>query len=44
MQGCEIEKKILSLFALGKSYSQRAQHIEDFYCAGFSKATINATT
>ncbi|MDO9235917.1 MAG: transposase, partial [Aquabacterium sp.] len=40
----EIEEKILSLFALGNSYSQIAQHIEDFYCVGFSKATISAVT
>ena len=40
----EIEKKILSLFALGNSYSQIAKHIEDFYCVGFSKATISAVT
>ena len=40
----EIEEKILSLFALGNSYSQIAKHIEDFYCVGFSKATISAVT
>ena len=40
----EIEDKILSLFALGNSYSQIAKHIEDFYCVGFSKATISAVT
>ena len=40
----EIERKILSLFALGNSYSQIAKHIEDFYCVGFSKATISAVT
>ena len=40
----EIEDKILSLFALGNSYSQIAKYIEDFYCVGFSKATISAVT
>ncbi len=40
----EIEDKILSLFALGNSYSQIAKYIEDFYCVGFSKARINAVT
>ncbi|MCT7464913.1 transposase [Aliarcobacter cryaerophilus] len=30
----EIEDKILSLFALGNSYSQIAKYIEDFYCVG----------
>lgn len=40
----EIEKKILSLYALGSSYSQIAKHIEDIYCVGFSKATISAVT
>jgi len=40
----EIEEKILSLFALGNSYAQIAKHIEDFYCVGFSKATISAVT
>jgi len=40
----EIEDKILSLFALGNSYSQISEYIEDFYCVGFSKATISAVT
>lgn len=40
----EIEKKILSLYALGNSYSQIAQHIEEIYCVGFSKAAISAVT
>jgi len=40
----EIEKKILSLYALGNSYSQIAKHIEDIYCVGFSKAAISAVT
>jgi len=40
----EIETKILSLFALGNSYTQIAKHIEDIYCVGFSKAAISAVT
>ena len=40
----DIEDKILSLFALGNSYSQILQHIEDFYGIGYSKATISAVT
>jgi putative transposase len=40
----EIEDKILSLYALGNSYSQIFQVIEDFYGVGFSKATISAVT
>jgi len=40
----EIEEKILALFALGNSYSQISQHIEDFYSIGFSKATMSAVT
>ena len=40
----EIEKKILSLYALGNSYSQISQHIEDIYCVSFSKAAISAVT
>ena len=40
----EIEKKILSLYALGNSYSQIAKHIEDIYCVGFSKGAISAVT
>jgi transposase-like protein len=40
----EIEKKILSLFALGNSYTQISKHIEDIYCVGFSKAAISAVT
>lgn len=38
------KKKILSLFALGNSYTQIAKHIEDIYCVGFSKAAISAVT
>lgn len=40
----EIESKILSLYALGNSYSQISKHIEDMYCVGFSKAAISAVT
>lgn len=40
----EIEDKILSLFALGNSYSQIVKHIEDIYGVGFSKAAISAVT
>jgi len=40
----EIEKKMLSLYALGNSYSQISKHIEDIYGIEFSKAAINAVT
>jgi len=40
----EIEKKMLSLYALGNSYSQISKHIEDIYGVGFSKAAISAVT
>ncbi len=40
----QIEQKILSLYALGNSYSQISEHIEDFYGVHFSKATISAVT
>jgi len=40
----QIERKILSLYALGNSYTQISEHIEDFYGVAFSKATINAVT
>ncbi len=39
-----IEQKILSLYALGNSYSQIAEHIEEMYGMSFSKATISAVT
>jgi transposase-like protein len=39
-----IEQKILSLYALGNSYSQIAEHIEELYGMEFSKATISAVT
>ena len=38
----EIEKKMLSLYALGNSYTQISQHIEDIYGVEFSKAAISA--
>ncbi len=40
----EIEQKILSLFALGKSYRDIASHIADLYGLDFSHATISAVT
>ena len=40
----QIEQKILSLYALGNSYSQISDHIEEIYGIGFSKATISAVT
>jgi len=39
-----IEQKILSLYALGNSYSQIAEYIEELYGVSFSKATISAVT
>ena len=39
-----IEAKILSLYALGNSYAQIAEHIEEMYGVNFSKATIGAVT
>lgn len=39
-----IEQKILSLYALGNSYSQISEHIEELYGLTFSKATISAVT
>lgn len=39
-----IEQKILSLYALGNSYSQITEHIEELYGVSFSKATISAVT
>jgi len=40
----EIEKKMLSLFSLGSSYSQITQHIEDIYGVHFSKPAITTVT
>lgn len=39
-----IEQKILSLYALGNSYSQISEHIQEIYSIEFSKATISAIT
>ncbi len=39
-----IEQKILSLYALGNSYSQISEHIEEMYGIECSKATISAVT
>jgi len=40
----ELEGKMLSLFALGNSYSQIADHIEDMYGVHFSKTAITSIT
>ena len=40
----ELESKMLSLFALGNSYSQIADHIKDMYGVHFSKPAITAIT
>ena len=40
----ELESKMLSLFALGNSYSQIADHIEEMYGVHFSKPAITAIT
>jgi len=40
----ELESKMLFLFALGNSYSQIAEHIEDMYGVHFSKPAITAIT
>ena len=40
----ELETKMLSLFALGNSYAQIADHIEDIYGVHFSKPAITAIT
>jgi transposase-like protein len=40
----EIETKMLSLFALGNSYSAIASHLADLYGLDFSHATISAVT
>ena len=39
-----IEAKILSLYALGNSYNQIAEHIREIYGVELSKATISAVT
>lgn len=40
----EIERKMLSLFSLGSSYTQITDHIEDIYGVHFSKPAITAVT
>ncbi|NRA89125.1 MAG: IS256 family transposase, partial [Rhizobiales bacterium] len=40
----EIERKILSMYALGMSYSDISGHIEDMYGIGVAAATISAVT
>lgn len=40
----EIERKVLSLFALGNSYQDIAGHIADLYGLSLSNATISAVT
>lgn len=40
----EIEKKMLSLFSLGNSYSQITDHIQEIYGVHFSKPAITAVT
>ena len=40
----EIEKKMLSLFSLGSSYSQIIDHIQEIYGVSFSKPAITAVT
>jgi transposase-like protein len=40
----EIEERILSLYALGNSYTQIAATIEDIYGVGFSKGAISTVT
>ncbi|MDX9960822.1 MAG: IS256 family transposase [Aliarcobacter sp.] len=39
-----IEQKVLSLYALGNSYSQISEHIQEMYGIEFSKATISSVT
>ncbi len=40
----QIEQKILSLYALGNSYSQIRGHLEEIYGVSFSTASISAVT
>jgi transposase-like protein len=40
----EIEEKILSMYALGMSYRDISEHIEEIYQISVSTATINAIT
>ncbi len=40
----QIEQKILSLYALGNSYTQISEHLKEIYGIGFSTAAISAVT
>jgi len=40
----EIERKILSMFALGMSYSDMRKHVEEMYGIDVSNGTLNAIT
>ncbi|WP_415396238.1 IS256 family transposase [Sulfurimonas sp. CS5] len=40
----QLEQKILSLYALGNSYSQISEHIDEMYGVEFFKATISSIT
>jgi len=40
----QLEEKMLSLYALGNSYSQISEHIEEMYGVYFSKASIGVVT
>ena len=40
----QLEQKILSLYALGNSYSQISEHIDEMYGVEFSKVTISSIT
>jgi len=40
----QLEEKMLSLYALGNSYSQISEHIEEMYGVYFSKSTIGVVT
>ncbi len=40
----QLEEKMLSLYALGNSYSQISEHIEEIYGVHFSKASISTVT
>jgi len=40
----QIEQKILSLYALGNSYTQIRDHLEEIYGVSFSTASISAVT
>jgi len=40
----QLEEKMLSLYALGNSYSQISEHIEEMYGVYFSKSSISTVT